>query len=109
VIAGDTLAVRIHTVPHARVSVGVQIVAQKVVVTGQGRHRTRVTHTVVLYQARLQGTANGRGQFSGTVRITYRPAKSVPARLTVTVRMAQRMASRTVGVTILPGHHGRRH
>ena len=103
------LAVRIRTTPHARVVVGVQVVAKTAVVTGKGRHRKRIIHAVVLYHAQLQGAANGRGQFNGTVRITYRPAKPVPAHLTVTVRMARRMVSRTVGVTILPGHNARRH
>jgi hypothetical protein len=108
VIAGDTLAVPIHTLPHARVLITLQVMTRKAALAGKGTHRTRVTQLIMLYQARCQGTASGRGQFSGTVRITYRPAKPVPARLTVTVRMAQRMASRTVGVTILPRRHSRR-
>jgi hypothetical protein len=108
VSAGGLLAVRLHTLPHTRVSVTLQIMARKAVPTGKGTQRTRVTHLIVLYQVRLQGTANGRGQFSGSVRITYRPDKAVPARLTVTVRLAQRLASRTVGVRILPWRHARR-
>jgi hypothetical protein len=101
--------VRIHTLPHARVFITIQVMTRKAALAGKGKYRTRVTHLIVLYQATFQGTANGRGQFSGTVRISYRPAKPVPARLTVTVLLAQRIVSRTVGVTILPRRHSRRH
>ena len=56
-----------------------QVVTRKVAVNGQGKHRRRVTRTVVLYQATSQGTANRRGQFTGKLRITYTSAKPVAA------------------------------
>ena len=80
----------------------VQVLTRKTIVTGAGRHRRRVTRSVVAYRTALHGTADRHGRFTARLRIAYRLASLAPARLTVTARKGCRSAAYTLGLTILP-------
>jgi hypothetical protein len=79
-----------------------QVVTQKTLITGTGRHRRRVTRSVVVYRTALHGTADRHGRFTARLRIAYRPARMAPARLSVTALKGCSSAAHTVGLTILP-------
>ena len=80
-----------------------QVITSQKVVRGTGRRRTRVRKVVVLYQIGLHGMADGRGRFTGYVRITYTPARPAQAGLVVLSRARAGAASTNVRVTIVNG------
>jgi hypothetical protein len=102
VVTGGTLTVGIRTAARASSNVMMQVVTQKTLVTGTGRHRRRVTRSVVLYRTALRGTADRHGRFTARLRIAYRLSMLAPARLTVTALKGCSSAAHTVGLTILP-------
>lgn len=107
--SGGVLTIRIHTAPRSRVTAVLEVVTKKVIVTGKGRHRKRTVKTTVLYRVRLHGTADVHGQLTERIRIAYRPARTVQARLTGLAQLARRSATRTSWVLIRPqlrpSHH----
>ena len=82
--------------------VTLQVVVRKTTLPGKGTKRKRVVHAIVLYQQGLRGAADARGQFTGRLRIGYKPARPVEARLGVSVETVQGSATHTAFVTILP-------
>jgi aryl-phospho-beta-D-glucosidase BglC (GH1 family) len=102
VVTGGTLTVGIRTAARARNKVMVQVLTRKTIVTGAGRHRRRVTRSVVAYRTALHGTADRHGRFTARLRIAYPLASLAPARLTVTALKGCRSAAYTLGLTILP-------
>lgn len=99
------LTLRVSTAPRAQVSLTLRVTTTKLSFTGAGKHRKRVTRTVVLYQVGGRGNADKHGQFGGRVRVAYKPAKPVQATLTVTVRAGRATTTRAARVTILPARH----
>lgn len=100
--SGGTLALGVHTVPSARVSITLQVTDPRPVVTGRGKQQGHIARRLVLYQVSLAGTANAQGVFSGRVHVAYRPTKPARALVTVTARMAQGSSMQTEYVLILP-------
>jgi hypothetical protein len=49
----------------------VQVLTRKTIVTGAGRHRRRVTRSVVASGTALHGTADRHGRFTARLRIAY--------------------------------------
>jgi hypothetical protein len=80
----------------------VQVLTRKTIVTGAGRHRRRVTRSVVAYRTALHGTADRHGRFTAHLRIAYSLASLAPARLTVAALKGCSSAAHTLGLTILP-------
>lgn len=108
VAGGDTLAVSIRTAPRARVALTLQVVGQKVTLTGKGKKRPRIVRTVVLYQATFQATADAHGKVTVYAPIKYKTAKTVTAAMLVTARNGCATAARKGRVTILPPRPVRR-
>jgi len=87
----------------------------RVTLTGKGKHRHRVAQTVVLYEPKVQGMADGQGRFTVRLRVTYKPVRSVQALLAITVRVAHNALTKKIPVMILPqrphrrAHTGRQH
>lgn len=102
VVSGDILTVRVRTVPHARVDGTLRVETTRVMLTGKGKHRHRVVRTVVLYQPKLQGMADGQGRLTAHLRVTYKPVRSVQALLAIAVRVAHDALTKKVPVMILP-------
>jgi hypothetical protein len=102
VVSGHMLVLHLHTAAHAHVVATLQVVATKIVVSGKGKHRKRVTHTVVLYQVTLHGVADARGRFVGRLRVGYRPRKATLATVNVTARSTHDTAQRSARITIVP-------
>jgi hypothetical protein len=48
---------------------------------GRGQQRKRLVQMVALYTVQVQGTANGKGRFTRSLKITYQPRKPVQALL----------------------------
>jgi hypothetical protein len=94
------LLVSIDTLPHARVTVTLQVVRQKVIVAGRGRSRQRVIRTVVLYRSTIMGRADAHGRLTGRLRVTYRPPKAARAVVLVTVRTPRGTSTRRLPVTL---------
>jgi hypothetical protein len=80
----------------------------RVVYRGRGQHRKRLVQAVALYTVRVQGTANSRGRFTRSLKITYQPRKRVQALLAASARIGRRTATRTTHVTIRPQRHQRK-
>ena len=99
--SGGRLTLTVRTAARAHVMALLQVLTSQEVVRGTGRHGTRVRMVVVLYQVALHGTADGRGRFTGHVRITYKPARLAQAGLLVTARARAGAASANVRVTIV--------
>ena len=102
VVTGGTLMVGIRTAAQARNTVIAQVVARKTIMTGAGRHRRRVTRSIVVYKTARRGTADRHGRFTARLRIAYRPARLAPAHLTVTALKGCSSAAATLGLTIRP-------
>lgn len=102
VVAGGTLAVRIVTAARAKVTVMIQVIKKTIVVSGRGKHRKRITRTVVLYRTTRQSTVDAHGHLTTNVRIYYRTSRAVQALVSVVARLAHDSATRTAGVTIQP-------
>src|SRR5207248_11081786 len=80
------LLVPIHTAPHARVTITLQV---------------RSSRPLVLYQLRLDGSTDAQGRFTGLLHGHYAPAKPAQARLTVTAQTPTATITRTTEVTLL--------
>jgi hypothetical protein len=98
-ITGQMLAVKVHTQAHAQVTGILQVTTIKMVMTGTGKKQKRVKQTLVLYTARIKGTADAHGQFTGRVHITFRPKNPIQATLTIRVHTG-RSTTRIAHVTI---------
>lgn len=96
--------VGVHTGSCAQVSMTLQVSTTQVKVTGKGKHRKRVSHTVVLYKAATHGGADSHGQYTGVLSVHYKPANPVPAILTVSTRFGKKSKSYQAHVTIQPSH-----
>jgi hypothetical protein len=107
VLGGQTLAVGLKTGAHTQVTLLVQAVTTKVVVTGKGKRRRRVTQTHVLYGVSVKGTTDAQGHFTGHLRVAYRPTRPVRAQLVVSAHEGHLTTTRAVWVTIQPPHHHR--
>ena len=81
------------------------VVTTRVVSSGKGQPRGRRVHTVVLYRVVRRSIANARGRVTGSLHITYTPAKPVRAHLVVTAHAAHSTATRSLWVVIRPVHH----
>jgi len=103
VTSGATLWVSARTAARAEVTITLRVTVTRVTIIKNKRH-TRVTRTVVtvLYQVVRRGSADRRGGYITTIRVTYKPVRAVTATLTTTARTARGSATRTTSVTILP-------
>ena len=104
-VSGRFLSVGVRTVPQAHVTLILRVLERRVVYRGSGQQRKRLVKLVVLYTVQVQGTANSRGRFTRSLKITYQPRKRVHALLAASARMGRRTATRTTHVTILPQRH----
>ncbi len=109
VTSGNTLTITIHTSPRAKVTLALSVTTSRTTFTGTGKHRRRVSRTIWLYHLTGGGTADKRGGYIGKLRVSYAPAKSTRASLTVTARTARGVVTRTTWVAIQPRRrYGRR-
>jgi hypothetical protein len=99
-----TVSISARTVARARLTVVVQVLAKKTIVTSTGTQRRRVVRTIVVYQASVLGRADAHGRFQGKLHVTYKAATQTRALLTVTARARCVAATATLGMTILPRH-----
>jgi hypothetical protein len=104
-VSGQVLTVGVRTVPQAHVTIILRVLARRVVYRGSGQQRRRLVKLVALYTVQVQGTANSKGRFTRSLKITYQPRKPVQALLAASARMGRRTATRTTHVTILPQRH----
>ena len=81
------------------------VLTTKVVSRGKGPDHVRRVHTVVLYRVVRRSMANARGRATGSLHITYQPAKPVRALLVVTAHAGHRTATRSLWVMIRPVRH----
>jgi hypothetical protein len=102
VTGGGTLPLTIRTAPHAMVNASLDVVVTRVVINGQGAHRTRTTRRVVLYHTALRGTADAKGRYSPRMHVAYQPNRPVVATLTVRARTPCGTATQRSSLTILP-------
>jgi len=100
---GGRLTLTVRTAVRAHVMVLLQVLTSQVVVRGTGKHRMHGRKVVVLYQIGLHGMADGRGRFTGHMRITYTPARPAQAGLVVLSRARAGAATANVRVTIVNG------
>jgi hypothetical protein len=105
VISGRHLTVTVRTALRAHITMALAVLATKVVSSGKGPHHVRRVHTVVLYRVVRHSIANARGHVTGSLHITYKPAKPIRARLLVTAHAGHRTAKRSLRVVIRPVHH----
>jgi hypothetical protein len=103
-VSGSVLTIQARTVPHARMTIRFQVVRkQHTGIKHHARTHHRATHTVVLYRVTRHGQANAHGRFSSSLRVTYKPARSMLATLKVTARTKRgKSATRTIHLTIVP-------
>jgi hypothetical protein len=78
------------------------VLTRKILYSGTGKHRKRVTRTVVLYQSPLHVTPGRRGTFTIRGRVGYRASKPMQGQLVVTGREGCGAATRAAGLTVLP-------
>lgn len=104
VTSGGTLSIRVQSSPRATIKMTLSVTATRIKTTGKGAHRKRVKHTVVLYRVTYHGKADRHGRLTGRLHVTYKTARGVQARLTVTARTATGAVTRTATVTIRPRH-----
>lgn len=109
VTSGNMLTITIHTAPRARIALTLGVTTSRMSFIGTGKHRRRVSRTIWLYHLTGGGTADKRGGYIGKLRVSYAPAKSTRASLTVTARTARGVVTRTTWVAIQPRRrYGRR-
>jgi hypothetical protein len=84
--AGGKLKLTVITEPGAGVTITIQVTQRK----------------VALYRTASRGQANGAGQLTVKIKITFHPAKATKARVTVEVQTAGGTAANTIQFTILP-------
>lgn len=104
VASGGTLTISVRTVANAHIVALLFVTGNKVVVTGTGKQRKRVTEQVEVYQTNLQGAADAHGAYKGRLHIGYKTAKPAQATLLVSASTAYGTASHTMRITIKPGH-----
>jgi hypothetical protein len=102
------LTVGVRTVPQAQVTIILRVLERRVGYRGWGQQRKRLVQLVALYTVQAQGTANSRGWFTGSLKITYQPRKPVHALLAASARMGGRTITRTTQMTILPQRQQRK-
>jgi len=106
VASGQVLSLSGHTLlPNGQVSVTFQVTTIRISYTGSGKHRHRLTRTVVLYNVVQRVQADRHGAFSARLRITYQTKKPVKAGILVTVSARHRTvtaARSTASINILP-------
>jgi hypothetical protein len=102
VVSGKDLAVRVQAWSGASLHLDLEVVAQRLEMVGKGAHRKRVRQAVLLYRAAVHATADVHGRYTGRLRIAYKPAHAVLARLTVTAWVGRRPLKATTQVSIQP-------
>jgi hypothetical protein len=102
VTGGGTLPLTIHTAPRAAITASLDVVTTRVIVHGNGAHRTRTTRTVVLYHTTLHGRADGQGRFTAQLPVAYQPQDPAVASLSVSATTACGTATQHSTLTILP-------
>jgi hypothetical protein len=102
VTGGGTLPLLIRTAPHATVTTSLDVVGTRVVIRGQGAHRTRTARRVVLYHTALRGTADATGRYSPQMPVAYQPNSPVVATLSVWAQASCGTAIKRTRLTILP-------
>jgi len=100
VVSGRTLTIHARTVRDARVTATLQVTITRTVVMGVGHRRKRVRQTIVLYRATSHGAADAHGQYTGHLRITYKPVRPASATLTVIARTPDGSVTRSIRVSI---------
>ncbi len=101
VMSGSALTVTVQTAPGA-VAAATLVITQPVPAAGPVVQGTPKAGTV-LYRVRVQGVANGYGQYTGVLHIAYgKLAAPMPALVTVRVQTAAGRAATTAAVTISP-------
>lgn len=102
VLGGGLLRAHIRTSARAHVRASVQVTVSSVRIIQSGRHRKRVTRTVVLFRSTVQGTADEQGHLTISLRIAFRPAVAVHALLMVTADSRRGIATQNIAVLIEP-------
>ncbi len=100
VSSGGLLTFTARTRPATRVTATLQVTAQRAFYVGSGKKRHRVLRTVLVYGTATGGASNSRGLFTGRLRVTYKPASPVRARLNVTGYQICGRATGALTVTI---------
>jgi len=100
VSSGDLLIFTARTRPATRVTATLQVTTRRAFYVGSGKKRHRILRTVLVYQSTTGGASNARGLFTGRLRVTYKPASPVRARLTVTGYQICGRATGALTVTI---------
>ena len=100
VSSGDLLIFTARTRPATRVTATLQVTGRRAFYVGTGKKRHRILRTVLVYRTTTGGASNSRGLFTGRLRVTYKPASPVRARLNVTVYQSCGRATGALTVTI---------
>jgi hypothetical protein len=102
VVGGGVLTLTLHTGAGSQIDATLKVLASRVVETGTGKHRKRVTHTVVRYQLKLQGSADKGGHFVRRVHVRYNPTTPEQLIVDIAARMPRGTARGSASVTIVP-------
>jgi hypothetical protein len=105
VISGRHLTVTVRTAIRVRITMALDVVTTKVGRSGKGQPHGRRVHAVVLYRVVRRSIATARGRVTGSLHITYRPAKPVRALLVATAHAAHSTATCSLWVMIRRVHH----
>jgi carbon monoxide dehydrogenase subunit G len=81
-----------HTASRAKVSMTLKV----------STHSAKTDKTAVRYQVATHGQAGAKGWYTGKLKIAYKTAKPVMAKLTVKATTKKGTFSRTANVLILP-------
>ena len=100
VSSGGLLIFTARTRPATHVAATLQVTGRRAFYVGKGKKRHRILRTVLIYQSTTGGASNKKGLFTGRLRVTYKPASPVRARLNVTVYQSCGRASGALTVTI---------
>lgn len=102
VISGQSVSAGVGAPAGTHITARLQVLARKIVYSGTGKHRKRVTRTVVLYQTALHVTPGRRGIVTIRGSVGYRASKPMHGQLVVMGREGCGAATRTAGLTVLP-------
>ena len=100
VSSGGLLTFTARTRPATHVAATLQVTGQRAFYVGTGKKRRRILRTVLIYRTTTGGASDKKGLFTGRLRVTYKPAYPVRARLNVTVYQSCGRASGALTVTI---------
>jgi len=100
VSSGGLLTFTARTRPATHVAATLQVTGQRAFYIGKGKKRRRILRTVLVYRTTTGGATDKKGLFTGRLRVTYKPASPVRARLNVTVYQSCGRASGALTVTI---------